>query len=337
MSSLSQNEIVKEINPVEMLQHHLRADLEPLNETILKQLQSDVSLIPELAKHLIMAGGKRLRPLLTLASARLCGYEGVSHIALAASVELIHTATLLHDDVVDESTMRRGQEAANEIWDNKSSVLVGDFLYARSFELMVAQGSLDVLETLSWASAFITEGEVMQLNLANDLTLTQEQYFDIIQAKTAALFAAACKVGGQIAQQNPQVVESLFEFGMQFGICFQIVDDLLDYFGAAGVIGKTVGDDFREGKVTLPVLLTYQQATDEEKSFMRKCFEELVQEQGDLEKMLELLNMYNAFQCSQEIAHNYAVKAQLALEQLPQNPIRKMLFDLVQYSVKRLD
>ena len=237
-------------------------DLQACNRAIIARMDSPVTLIPQLAAHIVAAGGKRLRPLLTLASARLCGYPGPAggarHVDLATCVEFIHTATLLHDDVVDESQLRRGLASANAIFGNKASVLVGDFLFARAFQLMVEDGSLAVLGILSRAAATIAEGEVLQLQTQNDLTTTEDQYLEVIQGKTAALFAAACEVGAVIASRPAREQEALASFGMNLGIAFQLVDDALDYAANEATLGKTVGDDFREGKVTLPVLAAYQ-------------------------------------------------------------------------------
>ncbi|HIM71661.1 MAG TPA: polyprenyl synthetase family protein, partial [Alphaproteobacteria bacterium] len=220
-------------------------------------MQSPILMIPQLADHLISSGGKRLRPVLTLLCSRLCGYQGARHILLAACVEFIHTATLLHDDVVDDSLLRRGIESANSVWGNQASVLVGDFLFSRAFQIMVEDGSLRVLDILSEASAVIAEGEVQQLVNSNDLGTTEQDCLSVISAKTAKLFAAACEVGAVVSERPPKTAASLANFGLNFGISFQLVDDIIDYAATDSVIGKQVGDDFREGKVTLPVFLAY--------------------------------------------------------------------------------
>ena len=230
-------------------------DLKRVNQVIVDHMQSPVTLIPQLAGHLVAAGGKRLRPVLTLAAAKLCGYDGQRHIPLAACVEFIHTATLLHDDVVDESMLRRGRDSANALWGNQPSVLVGDFLFARAFELMVADGSLKVLKILSKASSVIAEGEVLQLMTTNDTATSEEAYLEVIRAKTATLFAAAAQIGAVVADRPKVEEEALESYGMNLGIAFQLIDDVLDYSAVQAELGKTVGDDFREGKISLPVVL----------------------------------------------------------------------------------
>jgi octaprenyl-diphosphate synthase len=245
----------------------VEGDLKKVNQHILDNMKSPVALIPQLAGHIIASGGKRLRPVLTLASANLCGYTGQRHIGLAACVEFIHTATLLHDDVVDESDLRRGQASANAIWGNEASVLVGDFLFSRSFQLMTADGSLQVLRILSDASAVIAEGEVLQLMTANEPTTTEEAYLEVIRSKTAKLFAAATRIGAVVAERPQAEEEALESYGMNIGIAFQLIDDVLDYSADQLKLGKTVGDDFREGKVTLPVILAYRRGNEEERAF----------------------------------------------------------------------
>ncbi|MBM3929103.1 MAG: polyprenyl synthetase family protein, partial [Sphingomonadales bacterium] len=242
-------------------------DMNLVNKEILDRMQSDIPLIPELAGHLIAGGGKRMRPMLTLASAKLLGYPGTRHHRLAAAVEFIHTATLLHDDVVDSSDLRRGRRTANIIWGNPASVLVGDFLFSRSFELMVEDGSLKVLKILSNASAVIAEGEVNQLTAVRKIDLSEERYLDIIGAKTAALFAAACRIAAVVAERPESDEAALDAYGRNLGIAFQLVDDAIDYTSDAGTMGKDAGDDFREGKMTLPIILAYARADAEGRSF----------------------------------------------------------------------
>ena len=255
----------------------LRTDMEACNRTIVARMDSPVALIPQLAAHIVAAGGKRLRPLLTLASARLCGYPGdgvgARHVKLAACVEFIHTATLLHDDVVDASLLRRGLASANAVFGNQASVLVGDFLFARAFQLMVEDGSLAVLSILSRAAATIAEGEVLQLATQNDLSTPEARYLDVVKGKTAALFAAACEVGPVVAGRPASEAAALADFGMNLGIAFQLVDDALDYAADQAVLGKTVGDDFREGKITLPVLVAYQAGDAADRDFWRRTIE----------------------------------------------------------------
>jgi octaprenyl-diphosphate synthase len=315
-------------------------DLQACNRAIVSRMDSPVALIPQLAAHIVAAGGKRLRPLLTLASARLCGYPGTSggaarHIDLATCVEFIHTATLLHDDVVDESQLRRGLASANAIFGNKASVLVGDFLFARAFQLMVEDGSLAVLSILSRAAATIAEGEVLQLQTQNDLSTTEEQYLEVIQGKTAALFAAACEVGAVIANRPPREQEALAAFGMNLGIAFQLVDDALDYAANQATLGKTVGDDFREGKVTLPVLAAYQAGDELERVFWRRAIEEGAQDEGDLDRALHLMEARGAIEATLARAHVFASAARQALAVFPDCPARAILADVADFTVSR--
>jgi len=252
-------------------------DMALVNQLILKRMESPVALIPQLAGHVISAGGKRLRPMLTLASAKLCGYHGERHIMLATCIEFIHTATLLHDDVVDDSKLRRGLETANSVWGNQASVLVGDFLFSRSFELMVEDGSVKVMGILSSASARLAEGEVMQLLTANDTETGESAYLDVIKAKTAKLFAASCRLGAIVADRPSVEEEGLEAFGMNLGVAFQLIDDVLDYSAKQATLGKTVGDDFHEGKITLPVILAFRRGDDEERHFWRRTLGKLEQ------------------------------------------------------------
>ena len=276
----------------------LRSDLDRVNTLILERMQSPVALIPQLAGHIIAAGGKRLRPMLTLATARLCGYRGDRHIALAAAVEFIHTATLLHDDVVDASDLRRGLATANAVWGNKCSVLVGDFLFSRAFQLMVEDGSLAVLGILSEASAIIAEGEVLQLVTSNDTETTEESYLAVIQAKTAQLFAAASRIGAVLAGRPTDEEKALEIYGRNLGIAFQLVDDMLDYSARQTELGKTVGDDFREGKITLPVVLALRSASEAERGFWRRTLEELEQQEGDLARAIELMTRHGTLRAT---------------------------------------
>ena len=264
-------------------------ELRRVNAIILDRLHSRVGLIPELARHIVAAGGKRIRPLLTLVAARMCGYEGDRQIRLAACVEFIHTATLLHDDVVDDSDLRRGIATANAVWGNKPSVLVGDFLFSRSFQLMVEDGSLRVLDILATASAVIAEGEVAQLITSNDTATTEADYLDVIRAKTATLFAAACRLGAVLGERPREEEEALAAYGLNLGIAFQLVDDALDYVTPAATMGKTLGDDFRDGKITLPVVLAYARGTNEERGFWRRTLEAGEQTPDDLARAASLL------------------------------------------------
>jgi octaprenyl-diphosphate synthase len=285
---------------------------------------------------LVEAGGKRLRPMLTLAAARMCGYEGDNHIKLAATVEFIHTATLLHDDVVDESEKRRGRPTANLLWDNKSSVLVGDYLFARSFQLMTETNNIRVLRILSNAAATIAEGEVLQMTAAQDLRTTEEIYLQVVRGKTAALFSAATEVGGVIADMNEAQIKALFDFGDALGIAFQIVDDLLDYWGSDAT-GKNVGDDFRERKLTLPVIKAVAIGDDEERDFWKRTIEKGRQEDGDLEHAIALLNKHGTLESTRAEANDWIAKARAALANLPAHPIRDMLEDLAEYVVARVN
>ena len=320
---------------IESLNSLVSEDLKAVNALILKRMQSPVTLIPQVAGHIIAAGGKRLRPMLTLATARLCGYTGERHIALAACVEFIHTATLLHDDVVDESDLRRGLDTANAVWGNKPSVLVGDFLFSRAFQLMVEDGSLEVLKILSNASAVIAEGEVRQLITSNNTATSEEDYLEVIRSKTAALFAAACRIGAVIADRPLSEAEALGRYGRSLGIAFQLVDDVLDYQARQAELGKTVGDDFREGKITLPVVLAYQRANDEEKAFWRRCLEDLEQNDDDLGQAIALMERDGTLDDSLEQARRYADEARRALSVFPNTAERQALAEVVDFCVER--
>lgn len=315
----------------------LQPDLESCNRTIVGRMDSPVTLIPQLAAHIVAAGGKRLRPLLTLACARMCGYAGERHIKLAACVEFIHTATLLHDDVVDESLLRRGMASANAVFGNQASVLVGDFLFARAFQLMVEDGSLAVLGILSRAAATIAEGEVLQLVTQNDLSTPEARYLEVITGKTAALFAAACEVGAVVADRPQPEAAALAEFGLNLGIAFQLVDDALDYAANQAVLGKTVGDDFREGKITLPVLLAYQAGNAGDREFWRRTIEASEQNEADLEQALELIDRSNAISITLERARGFAAKAKAALgSAFHKTALGQALRDVTDYTVNRM-
>jgi len=323
--------------PHERLMAWLAADMEAVNVMIRDRMASEhAPRIPQVTAHLVEAGGKRLRPLLTLAAARLCGYDGPFHIHLAATVEFIHTATLLHDDVVDESRQRRGRPTANLLWDNKSSVLVGDYLFARSFQLMTETGSMRVMEILSNASATIAEGEVLQLTAAQDLATTEAIYLQVVRGKTAALFSAATEVGGVIAGADAAQVRALYTYGDALGIAFQIADDLLDYGGSSATIGKNVGDDFRERKLTLPVIKAVAHATPEERAFWERTIAKGHQAEGDLEQALAIMARHGAMEAARADALAWADTARHALEALPDHPIRGMLSELAAYVVSRI-
>lgn len=313
-------------------------DLKLVNDAIVARMNSSVALIPQLAGHLITAGGKRLRPLLTLAAARMCGLDDGSRPArLAACVEFIHTATLLHDDVVDESVLRRGLTSANALWGNKASVLVGDFLFARSFEFMVEDGSLKVIRALCRATSIIAEGEVLQLMTANDTTTTEDQYMDVIRSKTAALFAAACEVGA-IAAGRPEAEEkALYDYGLNLGIAFQLVDDYLDYSARQQDLGKTVGDDFMDGKITLPVILALQRGTDDEKAFLKRCLEDQVMDdpKADLARAIDMMARYDTLSETITRARDYGAKARTSLDSFPPSPAKDALIGIIDFCIDR--
>jgi octaprenyl-diphosphate synthase len=320
---------------LEGLTARVAGDLREVNRLIVDRMHSPVGLIPQLAGHIIAAGGKRLRPILTLASAQLCGYRGRRHLALAACVEFIHTATLLHDDVVDQSDLRRGLSTANAVWGNQPSVLVGDFLFSRAFQLMVVDGSLKVLEILSDASAVIAEGEVQQLMTTNDTSTSEDDYLSVIGAKTAALFAAACRIGAVVAERPEAEEQALGTYGRNFGIAFQLVDDILDFSARQAELGKTVGDDFREGKITLPVILAYQRGSESEREFWRRCLEDLDQNEADLGQAIVLMDRHNALGDAMARARRYGAKARAALEIFPNSPVKREMIEVVDFCVDR--
>ncbi len=311
------------------------ADMNGVNAVILERMQSKVALIPELAGHLIAGGGKRMRPMLTLACANLLGYPGTRHHKLAAAVEFIHTATLLHDDVVDGSGMRRGKQTANLIWGNPASVLVGDFLFSRAFELMVEDGSLKVLRILSHASAVIAEGEVEQLTAQRRIETDEEQYLTIISAKTAALFAAACRVSPVVAEADEDVELALESYGKHLGIAFQLTDDVIDYASDAAVMGKGVGDDFRDGKMTLPVILAYAHADDSERAFWRAAISGDRVSDADLAHAVTLLRSSGALADTVERARHYGRRAVDALASFPASKAKAALVEAAEFAVAR--
>jgi octaprenyl-diphosphate synthase len=313
----------------------LSGELDQVNQLIVQRMQSPVVLIPQLAGHIVAGGGKRLRPMLTLGCARLCGYRGTRHIALAAAVEFIHTATLLHDDVVDASDLRRGRDTANAVWGNKPPILVGDFLFSRSFELMVADGSLRILEILSRASSVIAEGEVLQLMTANDTQTSEAGYLAVIEAKTAELFAAASRIGAVIAERSPEEEAALDRFGRNLGIAFQLVDDMLDFSAHVSEFGKSIGNDFRDGKVTLPVLLAFTRGDEEERAFWRRTIEDQNQQAGDFERAIHLVERHNALAETQSRARSYAATAVDALSMFHDGTERRALIDAAAFATER--
>jgi octaprenyl-diphosphate synthase len=313
----------------------LSGELERVNQLIVERMQSPVALIPQLAGHIVASGGKRLRPMLTLGCARLCGYRGIRHIGLAAAVEFIHTATLLHDDVVDASDLRRGRDTANAVWGNKPPILVGDFLFSRSFELMVADGSLRILEILSRASSVIAEGEVLQLTTTCDTGTSEAAYLEVIEAKTAELFAAASRIGAVMAERPPEEEEALDRFGRNLGIAFQLVDDMLDFSAHPGELGKSVGDDFRDGKVTLPILLAFARGDEEERVFWRRTIEDLDQRPGDLDKAIRLVERRGALAETLARARGYTAEAIDALAMFRDGAERRALIEAAVFATER--
>jgi len=324
-----------ERSKLDSLQALVEADMRRVNQLIVARLDSPIRLIPELAGHLVAAGGKRVRPMLTLTTAQLCGYRGERHIRLAAAVEFIHSATLLHDDVVDQSELRRGLATANAIWGNKPSVLVGDFLFARAFQLMVEDGALEILAVLANASAVIAEGEVAQLMTANDAETTEATYLRVVKGKTATLFAAAAQIGALVADRPAAEAEALRNYGENLGIAFQLTDDVLDYSAREVVLGKSLGDDFRDGKITLPIVLAFARGGAEERRFWRRTLEQVEQRDGDFGHAIELLERRGALRDSLARAADYGVGARAALEDFPPSAPRQALLDLVDFCIER--
>jgi octaprenyl-diphosphate synthase len=320
---------------IETLHQLVLGDLTHVNEAILKNMASPVALIPQLAGHIIAAGGKRLRPMLLLGAAQLCGYRGPRHIGLAAAVEFIHTATLLHDDVVDQSGLRRGLATANSVWGNKPSVLVGDFLFSRAFQLMVADGSLDVLAILSNAAAVIAEGEVLQLMTANDTETSETAYLEVITAKTATLFAAAARLGAVVAGRPKLEEDALHAFGLNLGIAFQLTDDVMDFASGTEAMGKDLGDDFREGKVTLPVVLAFRRGDEDERKFWRRTIEDLDQHEGDLEQATALMIHHGALSDSLERARHYTQLALDSLDPFSDSEVKRAMLEVVAFCAAR--
>ncbi|WP_336488692.1 polyprenyl synthetase family protein [Methylobacterium nigriterrae] len=310
--------------------------MDRVNTMILSRTGSDVAMIPEVANHLIASGGKRLRPILTLATADLCGYAGGDGaVKLAASVEFMHTATLLHDDVVDESDMRRGRVAARIKWGNEASVLVGDFLLGQAFRMMVEVGSLRALDILSAAATVIAEGEVMQLTAAKNTETSEDEYLAVIRAKTAELFAAACEVGPVLAERPRAEQAACRSYGMNLGIAFQLIDDVLDYGGTSASLGKNVGDDFREGKITLPIVLSFRRGTDEERAFWRRTLEQGEVGEGDLETARAILRRHRALEDTVERARHYGAMARDALALFPNSRMKAALLQVVDFCIAR--
>jgi octaprenyl-diphosphate synthase len=313
----------------------VRPDMERVNALIVSRTGSQVTMIPEVANHLISSGGKRVRPMLTIATAALAGYQGEGHVNLAAAVEFMHTATLLHDDVVDTSDMRRGRVAARLMWGNEASVLVGDFLLGQAFRMMVEVGSLRALDILSSAAVVIAEGEVMQLSAAKNTETNEDEYLAVIRGKTAELFAAACEVGPVIAERPKAEQAACRSYGMNLGIAFQLIDDALDYGGTAASLGKNVGDDFREGKVTLPVVLSFRRGDTQERDFWRRAIERGEVAEGDVERAVAIMHRHRALEDTIERARHYGAMARDALALFPQSPMKQALLEAVAFVVNR--
>lgn len=310
-------------------------DMTRVNQLIIDRMDSPVVLIPQLAGHIVAAGGKRLRPMLTLAAAKICGYEGDRHIPLAAVIEFLHTATLLHDDVVDESDLRRGRASANAVWGNKPSVLVGDFLFSRAFEIMVEDGSLEVLALLSRTSCVIAEGEVLQLMTSNDTETDEQAYLEVIRSKTAQLFAASCQIGAIVADRPKAEQEALASYGMNLGVAFQLIDDVLDYSAKQADLGKTIGDDFAEGKITLPVILAFLRGDDEERTFWKRTLEDLDQNDDDLAHAQKLMAQHGTLDDTVERARHYGSVARDALGIFKKSDVKEALIELVDFCIDR--
>ena len=319
---------------IKEIQEIVSNDLQEVNNIIIDNIGNEVPLIKDLSKHILASGGKRIRPIVTLLSSSLCNYSGKNHLFLAACVEFIHTATLLHDDVIDESKIRRGVATANDIFGNKTSVLVGDFLFSRAFELMVQNGSKQILEILSKASSTIAQGEVLQLTTINDSTTSKELYMKIIKNKTASLFSAASEIGAILSEEEYTIQKSLKVYGEKLGIAFQLVDDALDYVGTSA-LDKNIGDDFREGKMTLPVIISLEASNLEEKSFWIKTIENLDQSSNDLNKAIELINKYNGITSTLALAKKYSMEAIKSLEIFPQSEAKLALESLASIAVNR--
>jgi octaprenyl-diphosphate synthase len=310
-------------------------DMAAINRIILDKAVSDVEMIPELAHHLIDSGGKRLRPMLTLAAAKLTGYVGSKHVRIASAVEFMHTATLLHDDVVDESDVRRGKQAARLIWGNQASVLVGDFLLGQAFRMLVDVGNMQVLRILSNAAAVIAEGEVMQLAAAKNTGTTEDEYLAIINAKTAALFAGAAESGAAIAERPAEETSALRSYGKNLGVAFQLVDDALDYGGDSARLGKSTGDDFREGKITLPVILSYRRGSEEERAFWRRTIVDGDIGDGDLEHAVGLMRRHKAIEATLDRARSYGSIARDAMGIFRDSPQKAALTDVIDFCIDR--
>ena len=316
------------------IQKIVNKDLIEVNNIIINEIGTEVPLINDLSKHILASGGKRIRPIITLLTSSLCNYKGKNHLALAASVEFIHTATLLHDDVIDESKMRRGVATANDIFGNKTSVLVGDFLFSRAFELMVANSPIQVLEILSKASTTIAQGEVLQLSTINDCSTSKDMYMKIIKNKTASLFSAASEISAVLSKKEVQIQRALKKYGEKLGIAFQLVDDALDYTGTK-TLGKKIGDDFKEGKMTLPAIISISHSNDKEKIFWKKAIENLDQSDSDFNRAIELINKYNGIETTIDMAKEYCIEAIQSLDIFPRSQTKLALESLAYIAINR--
>ncbi len=314
-------------------------DLSAVNSIILEKLDSNIPLIHEIASHLILSGGKRLRPLLTACCFQMCKGNnnlGNKHLGLAAAVEFIHAATLLHDDVVDESKTRRGSLSANELWGNKTSVLVGDFLFSRAFQLMSKYGNMEILQLLSDTSVIISEGEILELSNDKNVTINEDVYFEVINGKTASLFSAACQVGAMTANSNQEKVDAIKTFGTNFGMSFQLIDDAIDYYSSSEILGKNVGDDFKQGKITLPLILAFLRSNKEEKEFWKKTIENLHQDKNDLHEAIKIIKKYNCIEDTLQRAKHFANIAIDSLGIFENNKYKEILINIVNTGLTRL-
>jgi len=325
----------KNDEPIQELLDLIDKDFVKVDELINKQVISEIDRIPDISNHIINLGGKRLRPILTLTTAKICNYRGSMHIKLAAAVELMHTATLLHDDVVDKSDIRRGKSASHKIWDNKSSILVGDFLLGKAFQLMVETKSLECLKNLSNASAKIAEGEVMQLIASDNIKTTEDQYMKIIESKTAELFSTACVVGALISKSKREEIAALISFGKNLGIAFQLKDDALDYYGEKNILGKNIGDDFLEGKVTLPIILAYRRGNNSEREFLKNSFDNKIRNKDLLKKAIEIIDTHNTIEDTLEKAYHHGRIAKDVLGIFSNTKFKDSLMRLVDFSIIR--
>lgn len=325
----------KNEEPIQKLLSLIENDFKKVNQIINEQVISHVDRIPEVSNHIIKLGGKRLRPILTLTTSKMCGYNEDMHINLAAAVELMHTATLLHDDVVDDSDLRRGKSTSHIVWDNKSSILVGDFLLGKAFQLMVETKSIDCLKNLSNASAKIAEGEVMQLIASDNIKTTEDRYMGIIEAKTAELFSTACVVSALITKSNDEEINALTSFGKNLGIAFQLKDDALDYIGNKNSLGKNTGNDFLEGKVTLPVILAYRRGNNKERKFFEDVFNNRIRNKDLLKKAIKIINHYGTIEDTLSKAYQHGRVAKDALAIFPKTEFKDALMKLVDFSIIR--